>query len=421
MSAATTDRAAAPNLWRHRGFRSFWIGESVSHVGDRVSELALPLIAVTVLHATPTEVGLLTAAVWAPNLVSLFVGSWVDHQQRKQRLMIAADLLRAVAAASVPVAYLLGGVTLGQLFAVALLAGLGQVLFQTSYATFFVALVPRSAFMDANSKLSATRSASFVAGPALGGGLIQLLTAPVAMVVDAVSFLFSALMIRRVEVVEPAPEPSTDSVARRAFSGMGYVLRHPYLRWSLACATTVNLFSFVGAAILLLFASRTLGLEAGVIGLAFGVGATGGLLGAVGAPWIARRIGAGPSICLGAVLFPLPIGLVAFAHGPTLADAAMLATMEFVSGFGVMLFDVNLNSLQASVTLDAVRSRVVGAFSTINYGIRPLGAVLGGVLGSTLGLRPTLLVAAVGGALSVVWLLVSPIVRVRDIADLTAS
>ncbi len=172
---------------------------------------------------------------------------------------------------------------------------------------------------------------------------------------------------------------------------------------------------------MILFASRELGLGAGAIGLAFGIGATGGLVGAVAAPRLAGWLGVGPVICFGAVVFPLPIALIPLAHGPLLADMVLLGAAEFLSGFGVMCFDVNLNSLQASVITDDVRSRVAGAFSTINYGIRPIGAVLGGVLGSTLGLRPTLVVAAVGGALSVLWLLPSPIARVRDLADVTPS
>ena len=417
----TTDTRPAPNLWRDRDFRSFWAGETVSHVGDRISELALPLLAVTVLHASPNEVGLLTAAVWAPNLLSLFVGSWVDHQQRKRRLMIAADLMRAVVLASIPLAYVVDMITLPQLFAVALIAGTGQVLFGTAYASFFVALVPRSAFLDANSKLSATRSASFVAGPALGGGLIALLTAPIAVLVDAASFVVSAVMIGRVRVKELEPDRESVPMARRAVAGLRYVLAHPYLRWSLACATTVNLFTFMAAALVILFASRELGLGAGAIGLAFGIGAIGGLFGAVAAPRLAGWFGVGRMICFGAVMFPLPIALIPLAHGPLLADMVLLGAAEFLSGFGVMCFDVNLNSLQASVITDDVRSRVAGAFSTINYGIRPIGAVLGGVLGSTLGLRPTLVVAALGGALSVLWLLPSPIARVRDLADVTPS
>ena len=148
--------------------------------------------------------GLLTAAVWAPNLLSLFVGTWVDHQVRKRRLLIVADLLRCVVLLSLPVAHLFGAISLAQLFAVALLAGVGQVLYQTSYPSFFVGLVRRDQFVEANSLLSGTRSASFVAGPAVAGGLIQAVTAPVAMLVDAATFAVSALLIGRVRVRGPA-------------------------------------------------------------------------------------------------------------------------------------------------------------------------------------------------------------------------
>ena len=195
-------------------------------------------------------------------------------------------------------------------------------------------------------------------------------------------------------------------------------MRRPYLRAGLGCATTINFFTFMAQALVVLFASRDLGLSAGVIGLALGVGAVGGLVGAVAAPRLADRYGLGLMVAVGAILFPAPLALLALAGGPTWTAAAVLGVVEFLSGFGVMLFDVNLNALQATVTPDAVRSRVSGAFSTINYGIRPLGALLGGALGAWLGLRPTLVVAAVGGALSVLWLLPSPIPAVRSLADI---
>jgi MFS family permease len=195
-----------------------------------------------------------------------------------------------------------------------------------------------------------------------------------------------------------------------------FVVRHPVLRASLGCAATVNFFTFVaGSGLLVLFASRNLGLTAGVIGMAFGIGATGSLLGAVIAPKISRRLGVGRSIVVGAVLFPAPIAIAAAAGGPFWGRAGALAVAEFLSGFGVMLFDVNLNSLQASVIPDGMRSRVAGAYSTINYGLRPVGAVLGGLLATLIGLRVTLLIGAVGGALSLLWLLPSPIPRIHSL------
>ena len=349
----TTTTAPTPSrsLWHDRRFRTFWIGETLSQFGDRISELALPLIAVVLLDASPTQVGLLTAAVWGPNLVSLFVGSWVDQQPRKRLLLVVADLARAAVLATVPLAYALDALTLVHLYVVALLAGLGQVLFSTAYPPFFVALVPRDRFLDANSKLSASRSASFIAGPAVGGALVQALTAPVAILVDALTFVASAFQIGRVRVEEaPVENPHGHSLLRRAREGLAYVLRHPFLRYSLGCATTINFFTLMASALLVLYASRTLGLSAGLIGLALGIGALGGLVGAVAAPVLAARFGVGPVIVAGAILFPAPLALLALAGGPEWSAALVLGAVEFVSALGVMLFDVNLNALQASVT-----------------------------------------------------------------------
>ncbi|WP_326765990.1 MFS transporter [Streptomyces sp. NBC_01591] len=419
------DRPPAISLWRDRRFSRFWAGNSISQFGDRITELALPLIAVNALNASANQVAWLTALIWTPNLLAIFLGAWVDQQARKRRLMILADLLRAAVLLSLPTAYVLGAVTLTHLYAVAMLAGAAGVLFNTAYPPFFVRLVPRASYVDANSKLSASRSVSHVAGPAIGGALIQTLTAPVAIVVDALTFLASAVLIGRVSVEEP-PEVATGTAApsllRRAREGLAFVVRHPVLRAALGCAATVNFFTFVaGSGLIVLFASRSLGLSAGVIGIALGVGATGALLGAVSAPMISRRLGVGRSIVVGAVLFPAPIAIAAAADGPLWLRAGALAAAEFFSGFGVMLFDVNLNSLQAAVIPDRLRSRVAGAYSTINYGIRPVGAVVGGLLATLVGLRATLLIAAVGGALSLLWLLPSPIPGIRSLALISTA
>jgi MFS family permease len=421
VAAASTADATQKrqSLWRDRRFATYWIGQGVSQLGDRITELALPLIAVTTLHADASTVGLLTAAVWAPNLVSLLIGTWVDHQARKRRLLIAADVLRCLTLASLPLAHYAGVVTLGQLFVVAMIAGLGQVLYQTSYPTFFVGLVRKDQYVEANSLLSATRSFSFVAGPAVAGGLIQALTAPVAVLVDAISFAVSAVMISRVRVVEPPVDTAGQlGLWRRARDGMSLVVRHPYLRASLACVTTLNLFNFVASALLILFASRHLHLSAGVIGLAFGIGAVGGLVGTYVAGRLARLIGVGPTIALGAIVFSAPVALLPLAGGPVLVRAGVLAFVEFWMGVGVMCLDITLNALQTAVTPDGVRSRVVGAFATINYGIRPIGAILGGVLGDTVGIAPTMIVAAVGGSFAFLWLLPSPIISTWTIDEL---
>ncbi len=199
---------------------------------------------------------------------------------------------------------------------------------------------------------------------------------------------------------------------------MGYLLRHPYLRASLGCATTMNFFTFMATALLILYASRTLGLSEAIIGLAFGIGAIGGLIGAVAAAPLTRRIGAGRLIAIAAVVYPGATAIAALAGGPEWMRAGALAGAEFVAGFAVMCFDIPNNSLQAAVTADDMRSRVSGARSSINYGIRPIGAVVGGLLGTLIGVRETLLISSVGGVLAVLWLIGSPILGTRQLEGL---
>jgi MFS family permease len=405
------------SLRGNRRFRTFWVGETISQFGDRISELALPLIAVTVLAATPAQVSVLTALIWLPNLLGMFVGAWVDQRTHKRRLLVVADLIRAAVLLSLPVAGALGLLTLGQLYLVALLAGAGAVLFGMAHQAFFVALVPPSAYVEANSRLSLSRAASFLAGPALGGVLIQALTAPIAILVDVLSFLGSALLLGRISVVEAKPAPTGTSTLGLVRDGLRLVLRHPTLRAALGCTSTVNFFSFIATALLLLYASRDLDLSAGAIGLAFGVGAVGGLAGAALAPRLTRRIGLGRTAMIGVVLFSTPLALVAVVSGSTWVKVAMLAGIEAISSLGVMLMDVNLNALIAAVTPDDARGRRAGAYSAVNYGIRPLGALVGGWLGTTIGVRPTLVVAGLGGALAVLWLFASPVRRIATIDE----
>ena len=410
---------STPSIWLgdDRRFAAYWTAQSMSQLGDRVGELALPLIAVTALHATAAEVGLLSAAVWLPYLASLFVGSWIDHRWHRRRILVCADLARIAVLGTVPVLYVAGALTLWHLYAVALLLGVGEVFFNTAMPSVFVTLVDREAYVAAGSALSASRSGSFIAGPALGGWLVQLLGAPFALLANALSFAGSALLLGRIRLRESPPESEPGTVTRRARAGLRFVLHHRYLRVMLGCSTTINFFNFVGTALLVLFATRTLGLSAAVIGLAFGIGAGGSLLGAIIAPRLGRWWGIGRIGFVGAIIFSVAVAIPALAGGSPLTRAAVLTTAIFIGGIGVMFYDVSFNAIKTAVIPDDMRGRATGAYSTINYGIRPLGAIVGGLLGSTIGIRPTFVLAAAGGVLSVLWLLGSPLLRVRAIAD----
>jgi MFS family permease len=261
---------------------------------------------------------------------------------------------------------------------------------------------------------------SFVAGPAAAGGLVQLVTAPLAVLTDALSFVVSAVLLGRIRTAEPPPAPAGPSTLRLALDGLRLVLHKPMLRSCLGCTTTVNFFTFIGNALLVLFASRELGLSAGAIGLGFGLGAVGSVLGAVLAGPASRLLGVGWAASVGAAVFPLPYAALALAGGSTWQKVAWLAGLEFVSGVGVMLMDINLNALLTRATPEGARGRRAGAYAAVNYGSRPVGALVGGVLGTVLGLPISLVVAGVGGALGAIWLLASPIRRVRTLDEVSS-
>ena len=417
-------------LRRNRGFMLFWAGQSISQLGDQVTSLALPLIAVTLLHASTFEVSALTAVSWLPALLGAAAGTWIDRRPDKRALMLGADLGRAVVLFSLPAAVLLGHVTLIQLYLVALLTGAISLVFNTTYTAFFTRLVQQDSYVAANSRLSVSQSAASVVGPAAGGTLVQVLGAPVAVLADALSFLASAAFVSRIQLSPPEAKPenaATDADAEQADptppsfrgelkQGWLFVTRDPIMRASLAGTTTINFFTFLtGTSLLVLFATRTLGLSAATIGAALGIGATGSLLGALVAGRIGARLGIGRAVALGAVLFPAPFALVAMAGGPTALRTGVLGASEFLVGAGVMIFDVNQNSILVAAVPDGMRSRVAGVYSSINYGVRPLAALAGGILATHAGLRATFLTVAVGGSLSLLWFLASPMPRIKTL------
>jgi MFS family permease len=396
-----------PPLLRDRPFRRYWCAQTISMFGDQVSAIALPLTGVLVLRAGPAQMGVLTALVWLPYLLlGLHAGAWVDGRGRRRVTMIVADLGRFGLLAVIPVSYALGTLALWQLYAVAFGLGTFGVLFQVSDPALMVALLRPGEYVTGNSLVYGSRAFSFVGGPSLGGILVQALSAPFALLADAVSFLGSAFFLARVRPAEPPPDrPGRGALA----AGARFMLREPIVRASLASAATINLFNFMFFALFLLYATRSLHVRPGVLGLVLGAGAIGGVLGSVAARRIEAAVGVGWAYVIGCVLFPLPLILVPLAAGPAPLVLGMLFAAEFLSGFGVMVLDISIGAMFAVVIPDRVRSRVTGAFQAVNYGTRPLGSLAGGALGSLIGLRPALWVATAGGMLAVGWLVASPV------------
>ena len=408
-----------PALLRDRVFRRYWSASTISMFGDQISGVALPLAAVLVLHAGAAQMGYLTALEWLPSLLfGLPAGAWVDRRGRRRRTMIAADLGRAALFASIPACYALHVLTLPQLYAVTFGAGTLSILFNVSDATLFVSIVAPERYVDGQSLIYGSRALSFVGGPSVGGLLVQALSAPVAVAADALSFLGSAFFLGRIRPAEPPTDDGQGSVT----AGARFIAGSALVRASLIAVATINFFNLMFAALYLLYAVRVLHIKAGVVGVLIGAAAVGALLGSVVTKRIAARIGVGWAYTAGC----LAVHRAAGAAGRSRTAATgwswrMLFAAEFGSGFGVMVLDISIGAIFAAVIPDTLRSRVTGAFQAVNYGTRPLGALLGGLLGSAIGLRPALWVAALGGMTGFALLLPTPLPRYRLPAEALAA
>lgn len=401
-------------LLRQTPFRRYWTGQTISLFGDQVSVLALPLTAILVLHAGAAETGYLTAAGLAPSLLfSVLAGGWVDRRGRRRRTMLVADVVRAVLLATIPIAYAFAALTLTQLYAVTFAVGCASVLFNVAQSTVFASIVAPADYVDANSLLHGSRALSFVFGQSGGGILVQLLSAPLAILTDAVSFLVSALFLRRIQPLEPAVAPGGRG---HLTEGARFIAHSPTVRTLLGATATINVFNFVVAAIFILYVTHDLGVDPAELGLVLGVGAVGAVIGAALTARVSRRIGVGGAFTLSCVLFPAPAFLIPAASGAgKVTILVLLVAAEFGSGVGVVMLDITIGAIFAATIPAPLRARVAGAYSTINYGLRPVGALAGGLLGTTIGLRATLWIAAAGGLLGVLWLIRSPVPHLRTL------
>jgi MFS family permease len=402
-------------LRRNENFRRYFIGQSVSLLGDQVSIIALPLTAVLALHATAGQMGALTTAYLLPNLLlSLHAGVWVDRSARRREVMLLADVTRGLLTVTIPIAYALGALSWPQLYVVAFLLGCASVFFYVSYGGFLQTIVERKDFIEANTLLNGSRGFSFLAGTSLGGVLVQLLRGPYALALDAVSFLWSALFLKEVDAPDP---PGAAPESGRIGTGLRWIRHNPVMRADLLGVATINLFNFIYWALFLLYASRYLHVGPATIGLVIGVAAAGTLVASALTPRIARAIGVGPAFLIGCFLFPAPLLLVPAARGPHWLVIAFLFTAEFLSGIGLMLLDILSGAIQAGIVPPHLRSRAAGAFMVVNYGVRPLGTTLAGILGTTIGVHNTIWIGAGGALLGLAFLLPSPIRHLRDVPE----
>jgi predicted MFS family arabinose efflux permease len=333
--------------------------------------------------------------------------------------MIAADIGRAALIASIPVAYALGVLSMPQLYVVGFLTGSLAVIFDLSWNTLFVAVTERDRYVEAMALLNGSRSLASVAGPTVGGLLVQVLGAPLAMLGDAISYLGSVVFLRRIRAAEPPIEHEEGSNRERLLAGLSFAIGDRIMRPTLLSIATVNLFTFASSALFILYATTTLGVSPGALGLALGTGSVGAVIGAIVATRIGRRVGLGPAYALGLLIFPVSLLLIPLA-GPDMPMTLILALLfgsEFGAGFGVMILDINVGAIIYARTPDRIRARASGAFRFINYGVRPIGALFGGLLGGAIGVREAIWITTIAAVGGVLFLIGSPVLRLRDLPE----
>ena len=403
-------------LRHHADFRSLWVGDTIAQFGSAVGNVVLPLLAVGLLNTSAFQMGVLTAAESAAFLLlGLPAGAWVDRLRRRP-LMIRMDLARAALLVTVPVAWWLGALTFTHLVVVALLVGTCTVFFDVGYQSYLPSLVGREHLVEGNAKLQASHSVAHTAGPALGGGAAQLLGPASALVTTGVGYLASALFLSRITVVEPEPvRPAVRDLRAEVTEGLRFVLGNPYLRSIVACTGTWNLFGAVNNAVLVLFLVNLVGLNSGAVGLVIGLAGVGGILGAFIASRVGRSLGQARTIWLVPVI-SAPFGLLLPLAEPGWLLVVAVAGFVVVQGAGVV-YNVAQVSFRQSICPDHLLGRMNASVRFIVWGTIPVGGLLGGVLGEWLGIRPTVWVAVVGWAAAALWVVLSPLRKVRDLPE----
>jgi MFS family permease len=409
--------AASRGLWRNGDFLRLWAGESISLAGSQVTELALPLTAVLTLGSGPAEMGLLGAARFAPYLLVTLPAGLVADRHRRRPILLWANLGRALLIGLVPLLAVLGWLRIEQLYVIAFATGVLTVFFDVTYWSYLPVIVDRDQLTEGNSRMMASSSIATIGGPGLGGALVQLLTAPVALLVDAASFVASAVSLALIRHREAAPDPphEGDGILAQLREGFGVVVRHPLLRALVGTAGSYNMFNAWIEVLFVLLAVRVLGLTPALIGLVLSSGAAGALVGSLAAGPLARRIGIGPAVVWTVVLECVAMLPIAFVGGSTALVLAVLFGAFFVNGFGVSLSSVHAITVRQTVTPDRLLGRMTASYRLIGFGGIAIGAFLGGLAGELLGLRAGLFVGCVGLLSAAAFVVASPLRSLRQL------
>jgi Na+/melibiose symporter-like transporter len=403
-------------LWRHAGFMRLWAAQAISTFGARIARTGLPLAAVLTIHARPAEVGLLAALATAPELfVGLFAGGFVDRSRRRP-IMISADLVRAAVLLMVPLAAVFHLLSMVELYIAAALVGAASALFGIADHAYLPSLLPRQDLVEGNAKLAVTESISEIGGPALAGILVQILTAPIAIGLNALTYLGSAalLAIIRAEEVSNAETRRRNRWHHDIGAGLRVILGSPLVRPLFVMAIISPLFGGFFAALYTIFAIQVLGLSATMLGITIGVGGVGALLGASASPALCRRFGLGPTIAVGFFASAMSAFFVPLASGSMALKVTMLMAAQLFGDSLAVAAIIPSSSLRQTVLPAGMLGRTAALFQAGAGASAVVGAVLGGLLGELLGVRTALFIAA-GGTLAVTTIgLLSPLMDIKD-------
>ncbi|MEV0617871.1 MFS transporter [Nonomuraea sp. NPDC050404] len=397
-------------LRQQRDYRLLWTARTISITGSEVSKLAIPLTAITLLTASPSQMGLLTAAASVPALLfGLQSGAIADRLTRHRPLMIACELVSCAAAATIPIAWLLGVLNVVWLIVVALVIGTASVLFKAANFPHVVAVVAPEQRTEAIAGFHASYSVASVAGPGLAGLLVQILTAPLAILAEALSFLTSAFLLRSIRKPEKNTPATSHGMWRDVMAGLKTSVTHPVLRALLAAGVTINFFAMAYTAVYMLYMLNTLNIPKGLIGVLTALSGIGGLLGA----WITARLsknhGETRILLIAVLFFPIEILAVGLLTGPLWWKLSLLALTSTITGGIIVAFATCMGTITMRVSPPELRARVNATTTFAVQGVLALGGLTGGFLGESLGLRPTILICAAGIALSTLWLWTSPL------------
>lgn len=406
------------SLWRDGNFLTMWSGQALAQIGSQVTELAIPVLAVLLLHATEFEVGVLNAAGTAAFLlVGLPAGAWIDRM-RKRHVMIAADLVRALALASLPLLWAMDALQIWHMVVVALIMGVATVFFDVSYQSIVPSLVRPSQIAEANGKLESTAQLAGIAGPAAGGWLIGVLTAPAAILITAGTYVVSMIALAFTRDHERVAAPGEhEPLLRSIGEGLRWVFGNRYLRRIVGTTAVSNFFSTVTFTLLPIFLLRTLGISPEGLGLFFAVSSVGGLAGAMATPHIVRRLGEGPAIPVSAIAFSVTAVLLPLAATFPEAAYPIVMVQGFIGMFSVLLYNITQVTFRQRITPPRLLGRMNASIRFCVWGVMPIAALIAGGLGTWLGTTATMWIGAIGAVSSALFVVTGPFWRTRALPD----